>query len=140
MAATKKTRATHQNTNGSFGLLANGSCGPWEVAIDEATSGADRWWAQIEGPSVSFSFEIASLDIVDKIIRFLEPSGGRSRSLVIAKDKKTPITLLKDDEYADRFFVVAGSMHAPVVRFVIAGADVAKLVNALRQVEEDLED
>ena len=151
MATAKNSRATRQSNNESFGLLANGSSGPWEIAIDETTSGADRWCAQIEGPSVTFYFEIPSVDIVGKMVRFLEPrqvptkessmgSMERHGSLVIGKDQKTPITLVKDDEYEDRFFLVVGPMDNPIVRFVIAGMDVVKIADALRQVQQDLDD
>src|SRR5919108_4173855 len=110
MATTKNRRSRRQGHNASFGLLANGSAGSWDIAIDEATSGPNRWYVQIEGPSVAFSFEIPSVDIVAKIVRFLErrqvptkePSTGlieRTGSLVISKDKKIPVTLVRDDEY-----------------------------------------
>lgn len=151
MATTKNTRPTHQGKNESFGLLAIGSSEPWEIAIDEALSGPDRWYAQIEGPTVTFYFEIPSLEIVSKMARFLEPrltatkkaSNGSAKptdSLVLGKDKKTTISLVKDNEYDNRFFLVVGSMGNPIVRFVIAGADVMKIREALRQVEEDLHD
>jgi len=151
MASTKHTHTIRQGQKGKFGLLANGSSGPWEIAIDEATSGQDRWCAQIEGPSVTLYFEIPSPDIVGKIIQFFEPRQGptkessigsmkRNCSLVIGKDKKTPTTLVKDDEYNDRFFLIVGSMDSPIVRFVIAGRDVARIADALRQVKQDLDD
>src|SRR5262245_61932946 len=150
MATTQKTRAARQSKKGSFGLLANGSCGPWDIAIDEATSGPDRWWIQIEGPSVSFYFEILSLEIVGMMARFLKPGvpassqttsafSKRSGSFMLGKDKKAPIFLVKDDEYNDRFFLVIGPSESPPVRFVIAGADVVKLAQALQQAQEDIE-
>jgi len=151
MATTKNTGASHQNNHGSYGLLANGSSGPWEIAIDETTSGPDRWFAQIEGSAVSFCFEIPSLEIVGKMLQFLEsrsttkkqPSNGsigRNGLLVIGKDKKIPVALVKDDEYEDRFFLVVGPMDSPLVRFVLAGKDVVNIADALRQVKEDLDD
>lgn len=143
MATTRRNGTTQRGTSGRLGLMANGSCGPWEVAIDEATSGRDRWYAQIEGPSITFSFEIPSLSTVRKMILFFETShisDSRDRELGLAKSKKLPITLLKDDEYADRFFLLVGLLSAPTVRFVLTGEDVAKLATALRQVEEQLDD
>ena len=148
MATTKKIRVIHQS---KLGLLANGSFGPWEIAIDETTSGTDRWYAQIEGPSVAFYFEIPSVDIVAKMARFLEPRSSAPRKpangsvrpndcLVIGKDKKMPVTLLRDDEYNDRYFLVVGPTDHPLVRFVIAGADVNNIAKALEQVKEDLDE
>lgn len=151
MATTRNTRSTHQTAKHSFGLLANGSSSTWDVAIDESTSGANRWFAQFDGPVVSFYFEIPSVDIVGKMLRFIEPrsatakapANGRAEkscSLVIGKDKRLPVTLVRDDEYDDRFFLVVGPMDSPTVRFTIAGADAVKIADALRQIKEDLDD
>lgn len=151
MAGSKNARPPQDHNNERFGLLANGSSGQWEVAIDETTTGADRWFAQLEGPSISFYFEITAVDIVDEMIAFLEaPPTGKKHAprragevhggLVLSKDKKTPVTLIKDDEYADRFFLVVGLPENPIVRFILAGADATQMVGALKQVREDLED
>jgi hypothetical protein len=150
MATSKNARPTQGRDDGCFGLLANGSSGQWEVGIDETTTGPDRWFAQLEGPSVSFYFEISSVDIVAKMIQFLESSpaakkhsptraGEGNGALVLSKDKKSPVTLVKDDEYEDRFFLVVGLMESPTVRFVLAGTDATQIADALRQVKEDLE-
>ncbi len=100
---------------------------------------------------MSFYFEIPSIDMVSQMLRFLESrpatakrapvgAGQPSGSLVLSKDINTPVTLIKDDEYRDRFFLVAGQMASPIVRFVLAGVDAAKIADALRQVKEDLDD
>jgi len=149
MPTSKRAHSTARRITGSFGLLANGSSGKWELAIDESTSGADRWFLQIEGPVVAFYFEIPSVEIIAKMRQLLEhlpgatkpsPSGAsrRTDSLVISKDKTTPVTLVKDDEYPDRFFLVVGFMDRPIVRFVLAGMDAADIAAALRQVQEDV--
>lgn len=151
MATTQRTRTSTKKRNEKVGLLANGASAPWDLAIDEAIAGGDRWYAQIEGPAISFYFEIPSLDIVGRMARFLESatsgteesagtSAKRNESILIGKDKGIPVTLVKDDEYKDRFFLVVGQPDRPIVRFVLAGADAAKISEALRQVEEELEE
>jgi hypothetical protein len=151
MATSKNPRPTHDHGDGRIGLLANGSSGQWEIAIDEATSGPDRWFAQIEGTLVSFYFEIPSVDIVNEMVQFFEPrpgtakrspvgSGERNNSLVISKGLNNPVILVRDDEYRDRFFLVVGLMENPLVRFVIAGIDAVDFAAALQQVKEDLDD
>jgi hypothetical protein len=113
MAASRNAHPTRDRGTPDIGLLANGYSGPWEIAIDETTTGPVRWFAQIEGPSVAFYFEIPSIDIVTKMLAFLESqpgatkaapahSGGPNGSLAIGNDKKTPVSLVKDDEYPDR--------------------------------------
>ena len=151
MATIQKPRMPPQARQATVGLLANGSSGAWEIAIDEALSGAERWWAQIEGPSVSLRFEISSVEIIDEIARFLaaHPASSKQRSngspkqggsLVLGGSNLIPICLAKDDEYDDRFFFLIGPTDGLTVRFVVAGAEVSAIAEALRQVKEDLED
>jgi hypothetical protein len=143
-------RPTHQTEVEKIGLLANGTSGTWEVSIDETISGRERWFAQIEGRSVYLYFEIASLDTVIKTRRFLTSDRdgcrriGESRStlikesLRISKAKTTSVTLIRDDEYADRFFFVVGPIASPIVRLSLMGKDVRDLVRALQQIEQDI--
>ena len=148
MATTRGARTTAAKKRASFGLLANGSSGDWEIAIDETTSGDDRWFAQIEGPSVSIYFEIESVDLVGKMIRFFGPRGGlpvngsakRNGPLVLSKDKKSPVVLLKDDESDGRFFILVGPTDSLTVRFTIDHDGATQIVEALRQAKEDLDE
>jgi hypothetical protein len=138
----------HVESNETLGLLANGSSGQWDVAIDETTSGVERWFVQIEGPIVSFYFEITSPKVLEKMIQFFEErikkphskSTGKNCSLSIGEAEGSPVTLVKDDEYADRCFLLMGPENRPVVRFTLAGADLVSLTSALRQAKEDLEE
>src|SRR5207245_4204455 len=103
-------RSTRQE--GSVGLLAIGSSGPWDIAIDQSTSGPQRWFAQIEGPSVYLHFEIPSLEIIDQAIEFLARSSGdteknaapeaRPDTLTLGTSKSSQVKLVRDDEFADR--------------------------------------
>lgn len=49
------------------------------------------------------------------------------------------MTLVRDDEYRDRFFLLVGLSESPIVRYVLTGADAATLADALRQVKDDLD-
>ena len=143
-----KHSRTHVEDNETLGLLANGSSGQWDVAVDETTSGVDRWFLQIEGPSIGFYFEITSPGIVEEMLQFFEErcskannkSTKKNGALVIRKDKSAPVTLMGDDEFADRYFFVVGRENRPMVRFELAGADLTSLIGALRQAMEDLEE
>ena len=57
MSAAKNSRLQLEKKE-TLGLLANGVSGSWEVAIDETSSGPDRWFAHIEGPTVCFSKKV----------------------------------------------------------------------------------
>jgi hypothetical protein len=129
------------------GLLANGSSGSWDVALDETFSGKNRWFMQLEGPSIYLYFEISSPRIVTDMLKYLggSQSNGDSHStscdagLRIGCDKRLSVKIVKDDEFADRIFVVVGPESAPVVRYTISGKEVGQIVEALQQVEADLE-
>ncbi len=151
MATIQKLRTPSKTQEGTFGLLAVGSSGAWQIDIDEALSGAARWWMQIEGPSVSIRFEISSLGVVGTIARFLarhspkkkRPSNGSLKqggSLVLGGDNRIPVSLVKDDEYDGRFFLVVGPTDGLTARFVLAGTEVLEIAEALRQVKEDFDD
>lgn len=134
--------------NQDLGLLANGSSGPWEVSIDETLTGLERWFAQIEGPLISLCFEISSLEIVAKVVRFLKPlatgkgqpsrRGGGSFELVLSKASQTPVSLVRDDEFDDRCFVLVGRADSPIIRCSLTGADSHHILKALDQVKKDL--
>ena len=140
----KNGRTATRSKPATLGLLANGSCGRWTIDVDEATSGPDQWFMQIEGPSVYFDFQLPSPRIIERIHHFLrpqQPSGGGSQSegeLAIGTGKSAPVRLLRDDEFDDRFFLVVGLSDGPVVRYTLAGDDVKCISAALEQVLEDL--
>ena len=113
--------------------------------MDETTSGPTRWFIQIDGPTASCSFEIASAEMVSTALEFLggrgAPAGPSDHpgTLVIGKHPKTPVILIRDDEYTDRYFLEIGPDSART-RLTIAGSDLKDLTEALRQAAEDIED
>lgn len=150
MPVKRKQRGQPENDNEGFGLMANGASGGWEVAVDETTKGPDRWFVQIEGPSIYVSFEVSSPEMISKALDFL---GGCSSStvpharfsaekgsLVLGQRRDTPVILVRDDEYKDRYFLVMGQEADAVVRFIISGKESKDIQEALRQAVEDLED
>ena len=149
MAVVKQHRARSCNRKESIGLLACGSSGRWAIDIDETNSGRDRWFAQIEGPSIYLYFEIPSLEIVDQAIRFLtecQGKGGRNAvpiarnsSLSLGIDALTRVNLIRDDEFTDRYFLVIESKSGSHVRFTVTGDDLKNVTEALRQAKEDIE-
>src|SRR5688572_17469626 len=60
MDSANRTSANPEQDSAAVGLLAYGSAGAWEVSIDESTTGEEKWFAQVEGPSVYLYFAIPS--------------------------------------------------------------------------------
>ena len=130
----------------AIGLLAFGSSGPWEVAIDETLSGPARYFAQIEGPSVYLYFEIPAVELVEKALAYLEVRGGvRTKpitgdgALNLGNNSDAQVSLVRDDEFEDRYFLVVEAQAGTVIRFTITDEDLAHIAKALRNALEDLE-
>jgi hypothetical protein len=130
-----------------FDLVASASAGPWRVLIDETHSGPEKWFVQLHGPSVYFSFEISSPKTIDTLVHFLEqsaesnPSSSRNKSnssLLVSTPSEVPVTVIRDDEYADRCFLVLGAEAGVIVRYTFAGVDLANLTEALRKTKNEL--
>jgi len=139
----------NQADSQAVGLVANGSAGSWEIAVDETISGAAKWFAQIEGPQVYIYFEILSPKMIDQTIGFIErhtdadqvlPPGlaTQSGSLCLGTFGRLPIALVWDDEDRNRWFFVIGQTVQPTVRITILDGDLDEFTQALRQVREDL--
>lgn len=143
MASPETAQTSPEAHHEDIGLMAIGSSGPWEVSVDETISGDERWFAQIEGPSVCVSFEVPSPNIIGEAVRFLaereltSSANGQGR-LCVSKCQGIPVSLVRDDEYADRCFLIVGPGESPVVRYAFAGEDLENLVEALRLVDQDL--
>lgn len=143
MATARQTRTKKSAVAEKLGLLANGSAGSWEVAVDTTTAGAERWFLQIDGPRISFQFELSSPMVVDRMIRFLEGGAGHESArngtngrLSISKD--TDVNLVRDVEFHDRYFLTLAKRAKTVVELTIAGSDRQQLIEALRQASADL--
>jgi hypothetical protein len=131
------------------GLVANGSSGPWDIAIDETISGAAKWFAQVEGPRVYLYFEIPSLNIIDKMIEFINlpkstdklarsVSVARNGSLRLGSFGRSPVALVWDEEDRDHCFFTIGTAIKPTIRISLVVGELDQLAEALCQVRADL--
>ncbi len=60
--------------------------------------------------------------------------------IVLGKNKKESVTLARDDEFRDRFFLIVETEARFIIRVTIAGPDLKALASALRQAQEDLDE
>lgn len=141
MSTSKRKSSPPHQPRETVGLAAFGSCGGWDIAIDESTSVADRWYAQIEGPSLYLYFRLVSLDVIGRVLRFLESPSIQSTEptgvIEVGTFNEALVLLRQDDEFSDRYFFRIGE-SSPAVRFTIAGDDIKSFTTALLQVSDDL--
>jgi hypothetical protein len=138
----KKTKKSLNNENLQLGLAAIGAAGGWEIAIDETRAGsAEKWFVEIEGPSVYLTCEVQSPHIIQQMIEYLTngpDADNRTCELVLGKNNGVSASLLRDDEFDDRYFLVVQTRDSLTVRITISGKEVESFVLALRQANEDV--
>ena len=150
MAPEKDDPSEKDEADDGLTLLANGASGPWDVSIDSSDN--ETLFAHIEGPSVYLYFNIASIDIVGRTLRFLQkqpPEAFRFQgkfsprpngTLNVGRFGRASINLTWDDEFEDRCFLIVGVSGKKSLRFSLAGEQIKHLKSALEQVSRDLKD
>src|SRR5215469_5898642 len=143
---TRHMKVSTEKATDRFGLVANGSSGEWHLSINETIRGKEKWYADIDGPSVYLSFQLVDLEILDKMIAFLDrrvsadtsPQKTRSskaeEELVIGSFGLAPVSLIGDNEYKDRCFLIIGPKSSCCMRFSLLGEDTRMILDAFRQV------
>jgi hypothetical protein len=128
-----------------WGLLANGSSGHWSIDIDESQDGA-AYNMQIDGPQAYLGFALRDLQVVPKLHSYLRaglhPDQGNgqrnTKGVALGRLGSMSVSIIQDDEFATRWFIIINGKADTVVRFTLDAADVEMLVEALQQVIEDL--
>jgi hypothetical protein len=96
----------HRNDRptGKLGLVANGSSGKWDVALDETLDG-NEWFLEIDGPQAYLVFQLRDPEVVAEAMRFLQsppgPGGtgrGEAGELLLGTFDSASVSLVWDDE------------------------------------------
>jgi hypothetical protein len=132
----------------TFGLVACGSSGRWDVSVDAARD-RDEWWMEIDGPDTYLVFQLRDLGAVAEAAAYLrtEPElvpGGRAKvneeRLALGRFGSASVSLVWDDEDFLRCFLVVGPNARSTFRVSLAAEDIHALVDALGQAAKDLDD
>ncbi|MBI2823181.1 MAG: hypothetical protein HYX69_00665 [Planctomycetia bacterium] len=134
----------------TFGLVANGIAGGWEVAVDETVKGAQRWYVQVDGPSCYVHFQVRHPRIIEQWLAVLKShlcndrsrkvasSLSREVEVVLGKFEGTTVTFLWDDVANDRGAILVGGRAEFVARFELDAGSLRAIERALRQVRDEL--
>lgn len=130
-----------KDTRQAIGMTANGSCGVWDVEVDETLSGDEKWYLQIDGPSLYLYFRIDAPTVVRQILTFVDRSTSSANGeLRVGRFMRHPVSLLWDEEAGHRCFLLIGGTGDSKARFTLAEKDLEEFTEALRQVKDDLYD
>jgi hypothetical protein len=130
-------------------LVANGSAGAWDVAVDETITGAEKWFLQIEGPTIYLYLQIEGPQIVEHLLNLLEASGTapenprtsengeRASELRVGVFESLPVSLLWDQERNDGWTLLLAGASGSCLRISLSLSDGQHLADALEQVRDD---
>ncbi len=124
----------------NWGLAAIGRCADVSIDVDEAVSGPERWQMSIDLPQFQFRFTIPAPAIVGGFCDFLQQQLNHKTTgeLPLGTLGNADVSIIKDDEFMDRFFLLAAA-DGGAVRHTLTGDVVINLIVALRQVASDLD-
>lgn len=122
--------------NDSFGLVAVGTSGGWSVEIDQSNDDSMVWYLQIESRMIDIRFPICGPQACEQLRDFTSAKSGSPPTDELSLGGT--VTVLRDDEYADRFFLLVGYDDVALVRICIAGEELKCFREALDQVHSDL--
>ncbi|MBI1903748.1 MAG: hypothetical protein HYS13_21810 [Planctomycetia bacterium] len=145
---TAKRRENGRRKPSACALVANGVSGQWEIALDETVEGAQRWFAQIDGPLCYVYFQIQQPRVIEDMLLFLqrhlsaptdkERSTGQADQMELGPNGGNSVTLLWDGETNDRCFILIRGKGEFRARLCLAGTDLNDVVHALHQVRDEL--
>jgi hypothetical protein len=123
-----------------YGLAGVGSAGHFDVEIDEALDDPNDVQMNISTPGWSFRFNVSARSDVPRMLSFLREQTGSLvfSELAIGSFSGGPVLLIKDSEFADRFWLRATGT-GQMIEFVLAGRDLADFTEAVTKAVEDLE-
>lgn len=129
----------------TWGLLANGSSGEWSIDIDESHDGGS-FNMQIDGSQVYLGFALRDLKVLPILHAYLlaglhpdQADGQRSSSgVALGRLGSLSVSMIQDDEFATRWFIIINGKADAIVRFTLDTADVEMLFEVLKQVIDDL--
>jgi hypothetical protein len=123
-----------------YGAAAVGKTSRFDVVIDEALEDASDIQMSISTRSWSFHFALSGRDDVARMLSFLREQTGRLvfSEIAVGSFHGARVLLIKDDEFAERFWLRAhGVGH--MVEFVLAADDLLEFTDAVAQAVQDLQ-
>lgn len=137
-----------QPTDG-WGLLANGSSGRWDIAVDEALD-RDEWSLEINGPEVYLVFLLRDLRVIPQALSFLQSGSrpnpadnqlGESKANVLQLGRfgSAPVSLVWDNEDFPRCFIaIRPNARSTLLHLSLGAEDIQMFGEALDQIVKDI--
>jgi hypothetical protein len=131
-----------------MGLLANGSSGRWDIAVDESLD-RDEWSMELDGRNTYLVFQLQDLSVIPRVLQFLQSGaaakhapgrhdGEEGGRLTLGRFGSEPVSLVWDNEDFQRCFLVVGARGLSTLRLSLEAEEIPMLIEALSQVVAEL--
>ncbi|HEX4608601.1 MAG TPA: hypothetical protein VH092_10395 [Urbifossiella sp.] len=123
---------------GNFGLAALGRVGAFTLEVLSRPEGG--WALSVESPAWCFEFPLAGPAVVGELDAFFRSYAGRSEfsELVIGSFGVAVVKVVKDDEYADRFYLRAAG-DGLLTEFTLVGLMAQEFAAAVAEAAAEFE-
>lgn len=148
MTARQSQNHSLNHESATVGLAANGCAGSWTIDLDESTSGAEKWFLQIEGPALYLYFQVSGATAIHNILAFFEVASsqnsdelaisGRCSELEIGRFGASPVLLISDFTSSPSITVCIAGGEGSTARLSIPKSEWSDVVDALRQIRDSL--
>jgi hypothetical protein len=141
VANEKKTSRHVERQPQQWTLAGIGVAEPWEVSLNCNRQNSDDCFLQIESPGIQLCVPADSAEVVEQLLSFLEAASANGQALpafCIGSESSTTMTLSRDDECKDRYFLWIRAVGGFSAHFTIAGNHLELLRQALLALREDL--
>jgi len=122
-----------------YGAAAVGGTSNYDVEVDEVLDDPNDVRMSVHARSWSFRFRLSGRADVSRMLSFLREHTGSFvfSELVVGSFHGAPVWLVKDPEFADRFWLRAHG-EGQMVEFTFAADDLAQFTEAVAQAVQDL--
>ena len=122
-----------------WGLRACGSSGRWQIDVDETHEG-NEWALQLESSQVYFRFAIPSLQVVAKLLAYLQGNGqDQANGITLGCLGSSAVAILRDTEFTTRWFIKVDAEAGGLLQVTLDEADVRMLIDALQQALQQMQ-
>lgn len=125
------------NKNGhQWGLAAAGRHGRIEIVLDEPVGHLGPWQLELSGGGWQLVLAVDSPGVVQGLSTFVKQHGGRKvfAEFPVGSFEEAVVALVKDSEFADRFWLRVRGGAGTMAEFTFDGEDAVALDRALEEV------
>lgn len=122
-----------RKSNREWGLAASSQVASFSLDVDQAAE-QDLWRATLQTPRLSIVILLEDQRALIAAADLLQSAAGSGQQSKLGTWNHHPVSLIRDDEFLDRAFLLIGRPNTTPLRFTLQGAD----LDAIRKLLADV--